>query len=346
MHNIDFRELPKVALHDHLDGGLRPETLLELANVAGVSLPAESPSLLGKAIAERANSGTLTGYLETFGWTVAVMQTAESLTRIACEAVEDLAADGVVLAELRFAPLLHTGGGLTPRQAIEAVTKGLAEGTRRTGLPAGLILCALRHRDEAQVIVDLFERSRIENELVIGIDLAGPEEGFPVEAHPAIAQLAKRCPGAPITIHAGEAAGSSSIWSAVLAGARRIGHGTRLIDDIRGDRALLRALRAKGILLEVCVSSNCQTGAVRSWSDHPLSAFLNEGVKVSIDADNRLISATSHSEEARIAHSTFGLTKLQLLQVARGSAISSFMPAAARRRALARIEAANVSTKA
>lgn len=327
---MDTRTLPKVALHDHLDGGVRPQTLLELGQRYGVALPGTTAAALAQEVAARANSGSLVRYLEAFDWTIAVMQTPEALTRIAREAVEDLAADGVVLAEIRFAPLLHVRAGLSAQAVVDAVALGIAQGSAATGMPAGLILCALRCNDEAEAVVDLYLANR-DDGLVVGVDLAGPEAGFPVTRHPAIARLAAREPGAPITLHAGEAAGVASIWQALEAGARRIGHGTRLIDDILAERSLLRAIRERGVHLEVCLSSNVQTGAVAHLAAHPLARFLDEGVKVSLDADNRLMSATSHSVEYALAQGTFGLTALQMQAMTDHALEASFLPEPVRR---------------
>jgi adenosine deaminase len=332
---LDVHSLPKVALHDHLDGGLRASTLLELGRQYGVALPGDSALALGREVAARANSGSLVRYLEAFGWTIAVMQTAEALTRIAREAVEDLAADGVVLAELRFAPLLHTSQGLTAQDVINAVSTGISQGSQSTGVPTGLILCALRCNDEGAAIVDLYQRNR-HGGVVVGVDLAGPEAGYPVSQHPAFAQLAASQPGAPITLHAGEAAGVDSIWEAINAGARRIGHGVRLIDDILADRALLSVIRERNIHLEVCLSSNVQTGAVAQLDLHPVSRFLEEGVRVSLDADNRLISATSHSQELGIAKAQFGVTLEQMQAMTCHAIEASFLPEASRQAVLQR----------
>lgn len=337
---MGYTSIPKVSLHDHLDGGLRPKTLIELAALNGVELPAADPNQLARAIVMRASEGTLTGYLETFGWTIAVMQDVVALERIAYEAVLDLAEDGVVLGEVRFAPLLHTRNGLSPQQAIDAVVKGLVRGGKKTGVPVGLILCALRHQDEANQIVTLFESNWTDDGLVIGVDLAGPEAGFPVTGHPAFTELAARWPNAPITLHAGEAAGVQSIWDAVAAGARRIGHGTRLIDDILSDRKLLEVIRNRGIMLEVCLTSNYQTGAVDSISSHPLVAFLGEGVKVNIDVDNRLVSGTSQSAEIGLASALVGLHNEQLRAISRNALDASFMPAWAKKKAEARLRSA------
>lgn len=334
MTPINFKAIPKVALHDHLDGGLRPGTLLELGREHGISLPAGTAEKLEREVAKRANSGSLVSYLEAFNWTIPVMQTAGALTRIAREAVEDLAADGVVLAEIRFAPLLHTEKGLTPQQALDAVVEGLMQGTAVTGVPAGLILCAIRCNDEFEEIAELFVANHHPESVVVGVDLAGPELGFPVSMHPAIAKLASSMPGAPITLHAGEADGVASMWEAVNAGARRIGHGTHLIDDIVADRELLNVILERGILLEVCLSSNHQTGAVGNLAAHPLKRFIAEGVLVGLDADNRLMSATCHSQEYSLAHEVFGLSESTLYAVARNGVAASFLPLSVREQVL------------
>lgn len=327
MTTIDFKAFPKVALHDHLDGGLRPQTLLELSREQGLLLPADDAQTLALEVARRANSGSLTQYLEAFNWTLPVMQTEAALARIAREAVEDLAADGVVLAEIRFAPLLHTRDGLTGHAAICAVVKGLEQGSEATGLPVGLILCAIRSNDEFDKVAMLYQEFHHELSTVVGIDLAGPEAGFPISAHPGVAALTGRqVRRTNLTLHAGEAAGVDSIWEAVNAGARRIGHGTRLIDDILADRSLLKVILEKKILLEVCLSSNQQTGCVKSVVDHPLQRFIEEGVRVSLDVDNRLMSATTHSQEYAIAHHQLGLSLDTLKVLNRNALAASFLP--------------------
>lgn len=322
---MNVQTLPKVALHDHLDGGLRPQTLLDLGRQYGVSLPGDSACILAHEVASRANSGSLVKYLEAFGWTVGVMQHPEALTRIAREAVEDLAADGVILAELRFAPMLHTRGGMSAQDVVDAVAAGVKEGSVATGMPVGLLLCALRCNDEAEQVVDLFTQNR-DKGIVVGVDLAGPEAGFPVSGHPAFGRLSAMLPGAPITLHAGEAAGVESMWEALAAGARRIGHGTRLIDDILADRSLLHAIKEQNIHLEVCLSSNVQTGAIADLRAHPLQRFLDEGVKMSLDADNRLMSATSHSAEYALAKEVLGLSEAHMRLMTRNALEASFLP--------------------
>jgi adenosine deaminase len=323
---MDFVDTPKVALHDHLDGGVRPSTLIELAREFGVVLPSYQEPVLQKLIADGASQGSLDQYLKMFGWTVPVMQTRGALTRIGREAVEDLAADGVVLAEVRFAPLLHTDGGLTAQEAIDAVLDGLRMGCARTGVPVGLILCGIRSRNEFDEVADLFEANCTgQAGAVVGVDLAGPEFGYPVSMHPGIRKLAERVPGASITIHAGEADGVRSIWEAIDAGAKRIGHGTRLIDDILGDRTLLRTLVDRRVLLEVCVSSNAQTGCISGPQAHPLRRFVEEGVVVNIDVDNRLMSNTSYSREYALVDKALGLGERDFKRIVADALSHSFL---------------------
>jgi len=340
MKQIDFKAFPKVALHDHLDGGVRPSTLLELACAQGIALPADTPEQLALEVAKRVNSGSLVSYLEAFDWTVPVMQTADALTRIAREAVEDLAEDGVVLAEIRFAPLLHTAGGLSAQQVIDAVSAGLRQGTELTGMPAGLILCGIRCKDEFGEVARLFRENYHPHSVVVGVDLAGPELGFPVSKHPAIAALAAEIPDAPITLHAGEvkggaehetdgvSAGVASIREAIRAGARRVGHCTCLIEDILGDRALLQEILERDILVEVCLTSNGQTLAVENVASHPLPRFLAERVKATLDVDNRMVSATSYSAEYQLAYEVLRISEEALLQMSRNGLQASFLPQA------------------
>lgn len=331
MGQLDFLAIPKTVLHDHLDGGVRPETLLSLANSCGMMLPVSTSADLSDLITSCANSGSLERYLTAFSWTVPAMQTASALRRVAFEAVEDLASDGVVLAEIRFAPFLHTNSGLTPQEAIDAVVCGIRDASEDTGVPVGLILCGMRHKNEFSDVVDLY-RANGKN-LVVGVDLAGPEYGFPVEKHLGLGCF-NRQGDAPITIHAGEADGVNSIVRSIDCGARRIGHGTRLIDDIDGEGYALGLVLQRRIHVEVCLSSNVHTGAVSSLQAHPLRRFIDEGVRVSLDTDNRLMSATMPSNEYRIAHEVHGLSKADLLKITTDSILASFLPLRQRLRAL------------
>lgn len=334
---MNTQAIPKVALHDHLDGGLRPQTLIELADAVGMALPERDPARLGELVAKRAAAGSLQGYLEAFGWTVGVMQDERSLQRVAREAVVDLAADGVVLAELRFGPLLCTAAGLAPEAVVAAVERGLAEGREEAGnrIEVGLLLCALRHVDEFAQVRDLFmQRYGRPGSLVVGVDLAGPEAGYPPSQHPALAELYGAMPGAPITLHAGEAAGLDSIADALAHGARRLGHGTRLVDSLRGTGHMANLVRHHGVVLEACVSSNVHTGAVASVAEHPFRELHDFGITLVPCTDNRLMSATTHSRELAVVGETFGFDVQECAEMMRRGAVASFLPEEQRKRAL------------
>jgi len=311
--------LPKVLLHDHLDGGVRPQTVVELAEKAGHALPTTDPEALAAWFRDAADSGSLEAYIATFGHTLAVMQRPKALRRVAREAVLDLAADGVVYAEERFAPELHQAGGLSLQQAVDAVLEGLAEGEAEAaaqGRPvrARLLLCAMRQSDRADEVAALALANRDRG--VVGFDIAGPEAGFPASAlSPAFAQL--RAARFPVTVHAGEAAGRDSLDEAVDVGALRLGHGVRLVDDIRPgagphDAPVLGRLahwvRDRRIALEVCPTSNLQTGAAASIAEHPVTTLLRLGFAVTVNTDNRLQSRTSLSRELHLLVTEAGWT--------------------------------------
>lgn len=299
--------LPKVLLHDHLDGGVRPATVVDLAADAGHELPATDPDKLAAWFRERAHSGSLEAYLDTFLHTVGVMQTADALRRVAREAVEDLAADGVVYAEERFAPELHQADGLSLQQTVDAVREGLAEGETAAAaqghtIRTGLLLCAMRHSDRADEVAALALANRDRG--VAGFDVAGPEAGFPASAmSAALAHL--RTARFPVTVHAGEAAGADSLDDALDVGALRLGHGIRLLDDLtpsadgEGHRLgrLAHWVRDRRIALEVCPTSNLQTGGAASYAVHPVTTLLRLGFEVTVNTDNRLQSGTSLSRE-------------------------------------------------
>ncbi len=310
------RRAPKVLLHDHLDGGLRPQTVLELAAAAGHSLPAADAGSLGRWFEEAAGSGSLERYLETFDHTVAVMQTAESLQRVARECVADLAEDGVVYAEVRWAPEQHLEGGLSLSQAVDAVRAGFAEGeqqARSDGTPVVVrqLLTAMRHRANSQEIAELTVAYRDRG--VVGFDIAGAEAGYPPTRHLDAFEYLQR-ENAHFTIHAGEAFGLPSIWQAIQwCGADRLGHGVRIIDDITVDRdgtprlgLLATYVRDKRIPLEMCPSSNLQTGAAPSIAEHPIGLLTRLRFRVTVNTDNRLMSATSMSKEMGALVEAFG----------------------------------------
>jgi adenosine deaminase len=301
---------PKVLLHDHLDGGLRPQTVLELAEQAGYrELPADEPEALGRWFREAADSGSLERYLLTFAHTVAVMQRPEAVQRVARECALDLAADGVVYAEVRMAPELLTAMSLDA--AVEAMLDGYAQGSREAaaaGRPIviGTLLCAMRQADRWVEVAEQVVRHRGAG--VVGFDLAGPEDGFPPDRITEAIALLDRA-DAHRTIHAGEAAGIDSIRAA-LDGARaeRLGHGVRIADEVLPDGPLgelAQRVLDEQVPLEVAPSSNVQTGAHPSLAEHPVGRLHRLGFAVTVNTDNRLmsgVSATSELADVAAAH--------------------------------------------
>ena len=307
---------PKVLLHDHLDGGLRPSTILELADEFGYELPVDEAAGLRRWFVDSADSGSLERYLTTFEHTVAVMQTADALTRVAAECVEDLAADGVVYAEVRYAPELHVEQGLSLEQVVEAVETGFRLGeTRAAGagrpIRVGSLLAAMRQAARSREIAELVVAHRESG--VVGFDIAGAEAGFPPTRHLDAFEYLKR-ENAHFTIHAGEAFGLPSIWEALQwCGADRLGHGVRIIDDVAVDSngeaklgRLAAYVRDKRIPLELCPSSNIQTGAAPSIAEHPFGLLARLRFRVTVNTDNRLMSGTSMSHEFTQLSEAFG----------------------------------------
>ncbi|MFI1578369.1 adenosine deaminase [Embleya sp. NPDC020630] len=332
-----IRRAPKVLLHDHLDGGLRPATIIELAAAVGYDrLPTTDPDALGTWFREAADSGSLERYLETFDHTVAVMQTREGLFRVAAECAEDLAADGVVYAEIRYAPEQHLEAGLTLDQVVEAVDEGFREGERRAAaagnrIRVGALLTAMRHAARSLEIAELANRHRDLG--VVGFDIAGAEAGFPPTRHLDAFEYLKR-ENNHFTIHAGEAFGLPSIWQALQwCGADRLGHGVRIIDDItvKDDGSvelgrLAAYVRDKRIPLEMCPTSNLQTGAASSYAEHPIGLLRRLYFRVTINTDNRLMSGTSMTREFEHLVKAFGygLDDLQWFTV--NAMKSAFLP--------------------
>ena len=350
---------PKVLLHDHLDGGLRPQSIIEIADAVGYSgLPAGDAESLGRWFRESADSGSLPRYLETFDHTLAVMQTEPGLFRVASECVQDLGADGVVYAESRYAPEQHLTAGLGLEQVIEAVNAGLRDGERRSaeaGSPIRVtaLLTAMRHAAKSREIAELAVRYRDEG--VSGFDIAGAEAGYPPTRHLDAFEYLRR-ENAHFTIHAGEAFGLKSIWEAIQrCGAGRLGHGVRIVDDITidglpfpewvetaaasGPRALdevdlstvhlglLAAfVRDSRIPLEMCPSSNLQTAAAKSIGLHPISLLKRLRFRVTLNTDNRLMSGTSMSREAALLVAEAGWSLDDLRWVSINAMKSSFLP--------------------
>ncbi|OUC82115.1 adenosine deaminase [Streptosporangium minutum] len=308
----EIRRAPKVLLHDHLDGGLRPGTIIELAAGSGYDrLPTTDTDGLRAWFQEASDSGSLERYLETFDHTVGVMQTRESLVRVAAECAEDLAADGVVYAEVRYAPEQHTSAGLSLEEVIEAVQEGFRAGSEGRGIRVGTLLTAMRHQARSREIAELAVRYRDVG--VAGFDIAGAEAGYPPTRHLDAFEYLQR-ENAHFTIHAGEAFGLPSIWQAIQwCGADRLGHGVRIIDDItvsgEGEAKLGRLaayVRDKRIPLEMCPTSNLQTGAAASIAEHPIGLLRRLNFRVTVNTDNRLMSATSVSEEFAKLSEAFG----------------------------------------
>ncbi|GIG40361.1 adenosine deaminase [Cellulomonas phragmiteti] len=330
-----LRALPKVLLHDHLDGGLRPATVVELAAQVGHDLPTTDPQDLGRWFVEAAGSGSLPRYLETFVHTLAVMQSADGLRRVAREAVLDLAADGVVYAEERYAPEQHLQGGLTLQQVVDAVREGFAEGealARADGhdIRVVQVLSAMRQADRSGEIALLALANRDAG--VVAFDIAGPEDGFPPSRHAgAFRVLRDAC--FPTTVHAGEAAGLDSLAEALhVAGAVRLGHGVRVADDVHavpggGWRLGLLAhwVRDRRVPLEVCPSSNLQTGAATSVADHPVTSLRRAGFEVTVNTDNRLQSGTSLSRELALLVREAGWTLDDVVDVTVTAARHTFL---------------------
>jgi adenosine deaminase len=327
----DIVKAPKALLHDHLDGGLRPATIVELAAEVGHQLPVADPAELGDWFVAAADSGSLERYLETFAHTVAVMQTQPALRRVAAECAQDLAADGVVYAEVRFAPEQHLARGLTLEQVVEAVLEGFAEGSAlaaETGRPVrvGTLLTAMRHAARSQEIAELAVRYRDTG--VVGFDIAGAEAGFPPTRHLDAFEYLQR-ENFHFTIHAGEAFGLPSIWQAIQwCGADRLGHGVRIVDDITGDvlGRLAAYVRDKRIPLELCPSSNVQTGAAPSIAEHPIGLLRDLRFRVTVNTDNRLMSGTSMSREMALLVEAFGYGWAELQWFTINAMKSAFIP--------------------
>lgn len=330
------RRAPKVLLHDHLDGGLRPATVVEIAAEVGHELPAADAASLGRWFVEACDSGSLPRYIATFEHTIAVMQRRQDLVRVARECVEDLAADGVVYAEVRWAPEQHLDHGLTLEEAVEAVREGFAEGcatARASGIEIHVsqILTAMRHQARSREIADLAVRYRDEG--VCGFDIAGAEAGFPPTRHLDAFEFLQR-QNAHFTIHAGEAFGLPSIWEALQwCGADRLGHGVRIADDIEVDETghahlgrLAAYVRDKRIPLELCPTSNLQTGAAASYAEHPIGLLTDLRFRVTVNTDNRLMSGTSMSHELQALVDTFGYGARELRLFAVNAMKSAFLP--------------------
>jgi len=328
-----LRRIPKAELHCHLDGSVRPMTLLELGREYGVPMPATTPSGLAHHLYVR-DARHLEDYLTRFDVTLSVMQSASALERITYELAEDAAADGVRYIEVRYAPVLNGQWGLSLGEAVEAPLRALERAERDFPITGRIIICALRHLAPAVSLELAHLAVAYQGKGVVGFDLAGGEAGHPASAHRAAFDHA-HAHGMSCTCHAGEGAGPESIADAVHAcGAQRIGHGTRLIEDPR----LMDELAGRGIAIEACLTSNVQTRAAKDYASHPMRAYFDRGMRVTLNTDNRLMSGVTLVDEyahaARELH--FGLD--ELCTVARNGFESAFLPDDERRALLAAVD--------
>jgi len=331
-----LQRAPKVLLHDHLDGGLRPSTVIELAREIGYSgLPTSDADELGRWFVADSPGSDLVRYLEGFAHTTAVMQTRDHLERVASECALDLARDGVVYAEVRFAPELHLTGGLTLDEIVTAVLDGFALGTAHAALEGHVIivraiLSAMRQADLSEIIAALAVRFRDRG--VCGFDIAGPEDGFPPTHHLSAFHIVQR-ENFHMTVHAGEAFGLASIWEAVqFCDAERLGHGVRIIDDVTrvGDHyemgRLANFVRDRRIPLEICPTSNVHTGAAASIAQHPIEVLRQLRFRVTLNTDNRLMSGITVSSEFYACASAFAWTLTDVEWLTLNAAKSTFLP--------------------
>ncbi|MBG6239510.1 adenosine deaminase [Mycetocola sp. CAN_C7] len=343
-NGVDIIDLPKISLHDHLDGGLRPQTILELADAVGVDVPETDAAKLAAWFLAQCDAGNLVDYLKTFDLTTAVMQTEDGLSRVAREFVQDLAADGVIYGEIRWAPEQHLTRGLSLDQVVEAVQEGIEQGiddAERSGrgIQIGQLVTAMRHADRGLEIAELAVRHRGNG--VVGFDIAGAEAGFPASRHRvAFDFLAQEY--LPVTVHAGEADGIDSIKSALFDGrALRLGHGVRIAEDITVERSddegtyvslgpVAQWVKDREIALELSPSSNLQTGAIAAWGtdliDHPFDLLYQLGFKTTVNVDNRTMSGTSLTRELGLLADAFAydLDDLEVFQ--QNAASATFLP--------------------
>jgi len=340
MNNLPTKEqiklVPKVLLHDHLDGGLRPQTIIDIAQEIGyTALPTHDATELATWFRESCDSGSLVRYLETFSHTIAVMQRREDIVRVARECALDLARDGVVYAEVRGAPELFTEKGLTMSDVVEATLEGFEIGMKVAAAEGHSIivrslLCGMRQNKNSQEVAELVVKYRDKG--VVGFDIAGPEDGFPPSDQKDTFDYLRK-EDAHFTIHAGEAYGIPSIWEAIqICGAERLGHGVRIIDDIdfSGSEPKLGLLasyvRDRRIPLELCPTSNLQTGAASSYAEHPIGVLAKLRFRITLNTDNRLMSQTSMSFEMEEAVKAFNWDFAELQRVTINAMKSAFIP--------------------
>ena len=322
-----LKRLPKVELHCHLDGSLRVPTILDLAKKDKVTLPTSSYDKLSKLLVIGKTRGSLEEYIKRFDITLSVMQTPQALSRTAYELIEDVAKENVRYIEIRYSPILHTGKGMTMGESVEAVREGLKRGQKDFGVKSGIIVCGIRNISAATSLKLADLTVRYKNKGVVGFDLAGAEENFPAKDHQeAFYMILNNNINA--TIHAGEAYGPSSIHQAIHhCGAHRIGHGTRLKEN----KDLMNYVNDHRITLEICLTSNWQTRSIRSLKYHPLKYYYDQGIRVTINTDNRLMSGTTLTKEFLLAHKLFGFKLHDFREMIIMAMKSAFLPYAERK---------------
>ncbi len=313
--------LPKVELHCHLDGSVRPETILDLGQKQNVSLPASTPEDMAAILKIGKNRGSLTDYLTRFPIILSVLQTPDALERVTYELIEDVARENTRYIEIRYSPILHTEQSMTMEESVSAVKKGIQRGRKDFGVEAGIIVCGIRNisAEASLKLADLTVRFKSKG--VVGFDLAGAEENFPAKDHREAFYLILNH-NINATIHAGEAFGPSSIHQALhYCGAHRIGHGTRLKED----KDLMHYVNDHRIPLEICLTSNWHTHSVRSLKYHPMKYYFDQGIRVTLNTDNRTISDTTLTKEFQLAHDLFGFSLKDLRKIIITSAKSTFL---------------------
>ncbi len=328
-----LQKLPKVELHCHLDGSLRIPTILDLAKQDKVTLPTSSSDKLSKLLVIGKTRGSLEDYIKRFDITLSVMQTPEALRRTAYELIEDVAKENVRYIEIRYSPILHTEKEMTIGESVEAVRRGLQRGQKDFGVKSGIIVCGIRNISAAASLKLADLTVRYKNKGVVGFDLAGAEENFPAKDHQeAFYMILNNNINA--TIHAGEAYGPSSIHQAIHhCGAHRIGHGTRLKEN----KDLMNYVNDHRITLEVCLTSNWQTRSIRSLKYHPLKYYYDQGIRVTINTDNRLMSGTTLTKEFLLAHKLFGFKLHDFREMIIMAMKSAFIPYAERKQMIRKI---------
>ena len=328
-----LKRLPKVELHCHLDGSLRVPTILDLAKKDKVTLTTSSSEELSKLLVIGKTRGSLEDYIKRFDITLSVMQTPQALSRTAYELIEDVAKENVRYIEIRYSPILHTGKGMTMGESVEAVRNGLKRGQKDFGVKSSIIVCGIRNISAAASLKLADLTVRYKNKGVVGFDLAGSEENFPAKDHQeAFYMILNNNINA--TIHAGEAYGPSSIHQAIHhCGAHRIGHGTRLKEN----KDLMNYVNDHRITLEICLTSNWQTRSIRSLKYHPLKYYYDQGIRVTINTDNRLMSGTTLTKEFLLAHKLFGFKLHDFREMIIMAMKSAFIPYAERKQLIRKI---------